>query len=257
MTTNLRALWRSGTGHLLVVLGATGLLIFGAAPAMAVDEQAPQVNFKGVQYIANTMLSDSTSSPSLPVRVVWGKYDPSGICSGYARLYNYDTGRYTYPAFSPYRDSVRVNLKGGVDYQLMLYLQDCAGNASYYYDYVGLGSLHQETETALSAGWTTSTCLCWSGGNVFWNTRTGAKASFTFNGRSVAWITDRADNRGTANVYLDGRFVAAVNLQGAGVNRIVGYQKRFGSSGTHTLDIVVAGTPGHPRVDIDAFLVSY
>jgi hypothetical protein len=248
---------RGRSGALFTTLVAVILMFAMAGPAHAIDEAPPQVNFKGVAFIDGGQLSDSTSSPSIPARLVWRSYDPSGICSASARLYDYATGGFTYPSVTLGRDSVRVTLTPGHYYQFQLYQQDCAGNGSYYYDYPELGSIFQETAASLSAGWTTSSCLCWSGGNVLWNTRTGAKASFTFNGQSIAWVTNRASNRGTANIYIDGTFVKSVDLQGATINRIVGFQKRFGSAATHTLDIVVAGTAGHPRIDIDAFVVAY
>jgi hypothetical protein len=248
---------RGRSGALLTAVLAVLLVLAAAGPAQAIDEASPQVNFKGVAFIDGGQLTDSTSSPSIPARLVWRAYDPSGICSASARLYDYDTGWSTYPSVTLGRDSVRVNLVPGHYYQFQLYLQDCAGNGAYYYDYPQVGPISQETAASLTAGWTTSSCLCWSGGNVLWNTRTGAKASFTFSGQSIAWVTNRASNRGTANIYIDGTFIRSVNLQGATVNRIVGFQKRFGSVATHTLDIVVAGTAGHPRVDIDAFVVAY
>ena len=258
--------WTATTGkpvrHLVAMLAVVALgftLQVGLAPqAQAADETAPQVNFKGIQYIQNTMLSDSTSTPSLLVRLPWQQYDPSGVCSVQAQLYNYGTGRYSYPTVQNgvgTNKYVRVTLDRSFDYQLRVYVADCAGNSRYAYTYPYLGELYQETAADLSAGWTTSTCLCWSQGNVFWNTRAGAKASFTFSGRSIAWITDKASNRGSAHIYIDGQYQKTVNLQGAGVNRIVGYAKRFPAYETHTLDIVVVGTSGHPRVDIDAFLV--
>ena len=37
--------------------------------------------------------------------------------------------------------------------------------------------------------------------------------------------------------------------------RRVIFQRAWGSVGTHTIKVVPVGTAGHPRVDIDAFVV--
>jgi hypothetical protein len=242
---------------LVISVVAAGVQIVGISSAQAIDQTPPQINFKGMQYIDGSILSDSTSSPALPVKILWSQYDPSGVCTVSAQLYNYTTHVYRYPKVHAGKNmSVRITVDNSYDYQLRVYAADCAGNATNAYYYPYLGYLYQETEASYSPGWTNSNCLCWSLNSVFWNTHADAQASFTFSGQSIAWITDRADNRGSARIYIDGQLQQTVNLQGAGVNRIVGYQKRFPSSGTHTLDVVVVGTIGHPRVDIDAFLVN-
>ena len=35
---------------------------------------------------------------------------------------------------------------------------------------------------------------------------------------------------------------------------VSGFSKRFGGLGSHTVKIRVSATPGHPRVDLDAFV---
>jgi hypothetical protein len=243
---------------LLLVLGVTASVqVVNAAGAQAIDQAPPQVNFKGMQYIEGSILSDSTSSPSLPVKILWRQYDPSGICTVSAELYNSTTRTYRYPQVHSGKNMfVRVKIDNDYSYRLRVYTADCLGNAGNSYDYLYLGSLYQETQADLSPGWTNANCLCWSLNSVFWNSQAGAKASFAFSGRSIAFITDRADNRGSAHIYIDGQFQKTINLQGAGVNRVVGFQKRFPSYENHIIDVVVVGTAGHPRVDVDAFLVA-
>ena len=57
-------------------------------------------------------------------------------------------------------------------------------------------------------------------------------------------------------MYIDGKRVRVVNLHAA----IRQYHVRlfsytFSKEGTHHLSIVVLGTPGHPTVTVDGFLV--
>ena len=98
---------------------ATGLLVSGAAPALAIDESPPQVNFKqSVRYIDGAQLSDSTSNPTMRVRVTWQQYDPSGICGEYGYLYNYTTGSYQNLRLSVGQTGVNVNLRLNSDYRV-------------------------------------------------------------------------------------------------------------------------------------------
>ena len=94
-----------------------------------------------------------------------------------------------------------------------------------------------------------------SGGSVRYATTKGASASFRFTGSSVAWVSALGTTRGGAWVYVDGAFAGSVSLRAtSGHSRAIVFARNWTSVGTHTLKIVVAGTAGHPRVDIDAFV---
>jgi hypothetical protein len=78
----------------------------------------------------------------------------------------------------------------------------------------------------------------------------------TFTGRSFAWVGVTGASRGTARVYLDGKLLATVNLHRTTTSaRSVVFSRTWTASGRRTIVIRVAGTPGHPRVDLDSFLV--
>jgi hypothetical protein len=69
-------------------------------------------------------------------------------------------------------------------------------------------------------------------------------------------VTTLGPNRGLARVYIDGVLVATVDcVASALVGRRIVFAKSWSSSGTHTIRIVVVGTPNRPRIDIDAFEV--
>lgn len=96
-------------------------------------------------------------------------------------------------------------------------------------------------------------------GNVTSSSTAGDSAAFTFTGRRVWWIAPMGVGGGRARVFVDGHLKATVDLAmqpGAFTRRQTAYQQSFAAVGTHTLRIVVVGTPGLPRVDIDAFAVS-
>ncbi|MGH2475972.1 MAG: hypothetical protein ACRDIL_11985, partial [Candidatus Limnocylindrales bacterium] len=91
------------------------------------------------------------------------------------------------------------------------------------------------------------------GGKVRYATARGAKASLTFSGRSVALVGPRGPTRGSAKVYVDGKYVKTVNFYARSFRaRQVVFAYNWAKSGTHRIGIVVLGTARHPMVAIDA-----
>jgi hypothetical protein len=118
-------------------------------------------------------------------------------------------------------------------------------------------SVYQQTSTAVrwTGSWRTASWTAASGGSVRYATARGASASFRFTGSSVAWVSARGTNRGMVWVYVDGAFVSSVNTYASsGQSRRIVFARNWSTVGTHTLKIVVAGTAGRPRVDVDAFV---
>jgi hypothetical protein len=70
----------------------------------------------------------------------------------------------------------------------------------------------------------------------------------------VAVVAPRSSSRGSIKVYVDGSYVSTVSTyRSSGQSRIVVFSKAWSASGAHTIKLVVVGTSGHPRFDIDAF----
>ena len=71
-------------------------------------------------------------------------------------------------------------------------------------------------------------------------------ATYTFTGSSIAWVSSRGPTRGSADVYVDGVRRATVSLYSSEFSaRATVFAYGWATSGTHTIRIVVAGTPGH------------
>jgi len=160
---------------------------------------------------------------------------------------------------SPTSRSAAVTLSVGHQYRARLRYRTPAATwsawsaptamtASRYEESTSLGSYRGTWRRVVSAGA--------SGGAVRAATAKGATAAFRFTGRAVAWIAPVGPARGSARVYVDGVYQTTVSLYraGADVRRVV-YRAAWASRWTHTLEIRVVGTPGHPRVDVDAFAV--
>ena len=62
--------------------------------------------------------------------------------------------------------------------------------------------------------------------------------------------------RGQARVYVDGTLISTINLNSLSTTeRRLVFARTWSSVGTHVIKVVVLGTAGHPRVDVDTFLV--
>jgi parallel beta-helix repeat protein len=117
---------------------------------------------------------------------------------------------------------------------------------------------HQENSSLVkySGGWRRVASSEAAGGYVRTTTARGASATFTFTGRAVAWVAPLSRSRGSARVYVDGVHRTTVSLYSSSVRtRRVVFRASWAEKGTHTIEIRALGTAGHPRVDIDAFVV--
>ena len=78
-----------------------------------------------------------------------------------------------------------------------------------------------------------------------------------FSGEGVAWVSSKSLTRGQAEVYVDGLLVKTVDLHASTtIHRRVVFSQKWDTFGAHSIAIVVLGTLGHPRVDVDTFVVA-
>ena len=118
--------------------------------------------------------------------------------------------------------------------------------------------LYQETSTRLkySSGWKSSKSSTASGGKSKYATRKGASATFTFTGRAYALVAAKSSGRGKFRLYVDGVFRSTIDLhRSKGLARVLVATGSWATSGPHSVKLVVAGTKGHARVDVDAFAI--
>ena len=84
----------------------------------------------------------------------------------------------------------------------------------------------------------------------------GSSATLTLRGRDLAWVAPRGPGFGKAEVWVDGRRAAVVDLWAAtAVARQVVYRAHWTTKSTHTVRIRVLGTAGRPTVGLDGFIV--
>jgi subtilisin family serine protease len=119
-------------------------------------------------------------------------------------------------------------------------------------------SRYQETSSTIAyGGWWGRVRNVWaSGGQTSYATHPGASATFRFTGRAFAMIAPKGPTRGSAKLYVDGHYISTFSLyRSTWTPRIVVAARSWPVSGAHSVNVVVVGTAGHPRIDIDAFAV--
>ncbi len=104
--------------------------------------------------------------------------------------------------------------------------------------------------------WYSTSSTAYSGGSAKYANVAGRSATYTFTGRSIAFVTTKAPTRGKVRIYVNGVYVATVDLYRSSTQyRVLVWQKTWSTSGTRTIKLVVVGTAGRPRIDLDAFVV--
>ncbi len=96
------------------------------------------------------------------------------------------------------------------------------------------------------------------GGSTTFARTAGATASLSVLGSAVALVAPTGADHGQAIVTLDhGRMAGPkiVDLGSPAASARVAYRTEWSETGQHVIEVRVLGTPGHPRIDIDAFLV--
>ena len=151
-----------------------------------------------------------------------------------------------------------MKLNPGHSYQFEVRATDNAGNVSGFTAGSAFTlSAFQETASAItySSGWTKQAVAGAYGGSVKFATVAGKTATFSFTGSQVAWVATKGTNRGSATAKLDGGAAATVNTHGSALKTAMVVYTKTVTAGAHSLLLNVLGTSGHPRVDVDAFLV--
>jgi hypothetical protein len=105
--------------------------------------------------------------------------------------------------------------------------------------------------------WTTVTSsTIWWGGTARSSSTAGSTVSYTFTGRSIAWVGVKAPTRGKARIYVDGALQGTVDLWLSTVHKQhLIWQKTWSTAASRTITIQVLGTVNRPRIDVDGFIV--
>jgi hypothetical protein len=103
--------------------------------------------------------------------------------------------------------------------------------------------------------WTRRSSSSASGGSLRQSSAPGAIASFTFTGRSVAWVARTGAGFGKAQVVIDNGAPITVDLGSWSGYRKVVFAWTSASRGTHRIRVTNLATQGRPAITVDAFAV--
>jgi hypothetical protein len=238
-----------GDGRILVAGGGTTTSELYLAGDFTPPKTAPPL----------TGLRSGTALGSyyLPGILAWSAVDGGGSgLASYDVARSLDGGAYTMIASGLTSPSLNVLLSYGHSFRFEVRAHDRAGNiGAWSLGVLNYPSLVQQSTSVVYHGtWSTSSSTAYSGGSARYSSVATAYASLAFSGRAVNFVTTRGPTRGAAKVYIDGIYVTTVSMYASTTTyRYAAYQKTWGWSGTHTIRIVIVGTAGHPRVDVDAF----
>jgi exopolysaccharide biosynthesis protein len=238
-----------------VVSGLSAQVTFPVTPST--DVVAPAAKAPITSFVTGWTAGQS----AVAVRVIWpAATDPGGSIASYRLSLSTDDGPYkAVPLADPLLRETVVRVPTGRTYRLGVQAVDGSGNVSALAAGGPVGHRTvQESDASIkySGTWKRQTGSTYYAGATRSATTAGPRATFAFSGSDVAWVATIGPDRGSARVYLDGSYVETVNLQApARASRRVVYRAGWPTVGGHTLEIRPSGTAGHPRVDIDAFLV--
>ncbi len=253
--------WANGTLTFFVPNGAAADLAGNPVTAsnvisMVFDRSAPSNTAPRA-----TLRSGVTIASAPSIRLSWSGSDagPAGIASYEVRR-STDGGAFNLIASGLTNPYLNTAPSTGHSYRFEVRARDKAGNVGAWKAGPTIRpKLVQQTNDSIvyrGGTWKSAWSTAYSGGSVRYATAAGAKARFTTTARSLAFVTTRGPNRGAARIYIDGAYVTTVDLAAPSHQaRYVAFSRTWSSAGTHTIKVVVVGTPGRPRIDLDAFEV--
>ena len=155
--------------------------------------------------------------------------------------------------------SVRRTIYVGRPYTIRARAVDAAGNDSAWSEVPLLSPwVKQESSGSVirTGTWSRYYNRSMSGGATRYARAKGASASLAFSGRGIAVVMPYGLGRGKAQIWVDGALAATVDTYSRtfAARRIV-FSRAWSTNATHVVKVVVLGTTGRPRVDLDAFLV--
>jgi beta-N-acetylhexosaminidase len=218
------------------------------------DTTAPAVTAPKSRLYAPSTLVDG----SVPVRTAWSASDPCAV-SGYRLERRADASGWIGQGLpGTLSTSINESLAVNATYRYGAAAADGAGNWSGAAKGPFFEPALRESSTsnvAYLGQWTRDEGGAYSGGSTRWASVAGASASYTFTGTSIGWVAAVGPTRGSADVYVDGALRSTIDLWAAtrDTRRIV-FAASWPTNGSHTIQIVVRGSPGHARVDVDAFV---
>ncbi|MYV42957.1 N-acetylmuramoyl-L-alanine amidase [Streptomyces sp. SID1328] len=209
--------------------------------------------------VADTTAPTFTTKPNLSLRTGTVSTTAVPLTLGWKAADNVSLKetRLTAPlarTYGPTVTSAAQTAKSGAATAWALRAYDTLGNSASA-SVTGTPVILQETSATRSGTWTTKSSASYLGGKSLSSSTKNASLTWTFTGRSVAWVVSRASASGQADIYVDGTRLTTADLKSsATAYRNALWTKTWPTSTKHTLKIVVRATTGRPAITTDGIV---
>ena len=223
--------------------------------AYAVDvtpPSAPAVNVRA-------KLGSIIGATSTAMAITWSaSTDASGIESYRVRYRKSGATAWTTLAAATTARSAKASFAYSQKYELQVTARDRGANATTKtVTFTPTRYTESSSRATYTGSWKLVESSKYQGGKARATTTAGKKVRYEINGRSIAWVAATGPTRGSAKVWVDGVYAGSVSLHASSTSyRKVVWSKSWSSAAAHTVTLVVSGTSGHPRVDVDAMIVA-
>jgi len=219
-------------------------------------ENAPPV---AAPPVASLVRGSRTSTTGLPIRLAWPPAVDQSPISGYELGELGEAGLVPVAATGGAVLSATRTIPFATSRLYAVRATDAPGNVGEWATGMPVEvAVVQESSASVkrSAGWMGYASSYALGGKSTSATRAGTWMRFTFTGGGIALVGPKGRTLGRAEVWLDGVLVATVNEYAkTGGSRWLLHATAVDPTIQHTIEVRVLGTAGHPRFDVDAFLV--
>lgn len=246
-TRSVYVRWRDNYGNVSAIK-SDSILVDSTPPVVAAPAFGP-------------LVGGTVTSGAVPIGVTWSGYDTGSGLVSYELARSVDAGKnWTSLSSSlvsvPYRTTTQPS--GTLAYRVRAV--DKAGNLSAWATGpVTNPRLLQESALSYAGTWGIQSATAYSGGTARYSWTAGSAATYSFTGRSVGLVMTKAVTRGAVKIYVDG-YATPVTVDCYAVTtayQSIVWQQTWPTTGAHTVKIVVVGTAGRPRVDLDAVIPIY
>lgn len=221
----------------------SGKTSVSAAVTVVADRTAPSFTTKpGLSLRTGTV-----NAAAVPLTLKWKATDA-------VQLHDVRLTAPVAKTYGPTTTSASHTAKPGVATTWKMSAYDRAGNTAAA-SVAGTPVILQESAAKKSGTWTTRSSTSYLGGKSYASGTKNASLTWTFTGRSVAWVASRASTSGQVHIYVDGKKTATVDVKSSTTAyRQALWTTSWSSSAKHTVKVVVVGTKGRPTVTTDGLV---
>ena len=236
--------WRDGAGNWSAV----------ESDSIVLDTVAATVTTPKSAFVPSGVVV----SGATPTKYAWFGADSTSGVVRYEAALSTDGGTWSTLSTTLTSATLTRSLVSGHSYRFRARAVDTAGNVGAWVSgpTVTLAALQEMSSRITYSGtWYRPSSPSYWGSYEKYAKAAGAKASFTFTGRTFAWVGCVGPTRGSARIYVNGVLNRTVSTYATTTAcRKVLTTLTWPSALTRKISIVVVGTAGHSRVDLDALV---